>query len=141
MSPSSEVVVAFDASPWGLGAVLYLDGVPVAWIANALDEHDCRRYNMNLGDCKGQQIWKFLSVPAALRAWFTYWSQSRFTMGFRGDNVTALTMVMKFKGSGAGVKSLARETAMLLTHAPYAPVVYDHPRNRECYNGRVVEKV
>ena len=83
---AAQLIIVFDASPWGLGAVLYQDGVPVAWIANALDEHDCRSFGVSIWDSDGQQIWECLAVLAALRAWFPYWTQSRFTMGFRESN-------------------------------------------------------
>ena len=53
----SEDVVCVDASPWGLGAVLHVDGVIVEVLSDALQEQDLKRF--------GLQLWNALSAQRA----------------------------------------------------------------------------
>ena len=119
-------MIAFDASPWGLGWLLYINGELVAYVCDALTELDEARFGHVIGSDRGQQCWECLAVLVCLRAWSKYWRSGRFTIGFGGDNVTALTMAMKYKASSSGVRTIAREVALDLTHSPFPPTVYEH---------------
>ena len=110
----------------GIGAVAYFRGRPVEYIITQFTASDAERFGVAIGDNKGQQIWECLAVLVCLRTWSKFWKNSRFTIGFRGDNITSLTMTMKYKASSPGVRAIAREVAMELTLAPYPPVIYEH---------------
>ena len=48
--PGAEIAIRTDASPFGHGSVLIVNGLPRMWIAEAWDEADLRRYGASRGD-------------------------------------------------------------------------------------------
>ena len=45
-----------DASPWGGGAFLSVDGVPLEYWHDAWTEEDCKKFGVDIGSCKGQAV-------------------------------------------------------------------------------------
>ena len=45
-----------DASPWGLGAALRINGEWTAWLSDPLSEEDRSVLEAEVGDCKSQQL-------------------------------------------------------------------------------------
>ena len=80
LSSVHSITMAFDASPWGLGAVLVNNAIPIVFFACKLDAFDTRRYGYNLGDSKGQQCWEALCILVALRLWYDEWAHGRCTL-------------------------------------------------------------
>ena len=68
---SGHIEIYLDASPFGLGGVLCINGRPVTYFTSPLSEHDERIHNQTIGDSTGQQAWECLAVLVALRAWYS----------------------------------------------------------------------
>ena len=58
----SRVTIVTDASPWGFGAFLTLNGKPTAWFALPISDLDLEITGHARGDCRGQQSWEALCV-------------------------------------------------------------------------------
>ena len=128
LAPSQDVAVVFDASPWGMGAVLYRGGVPIAFFADAISLHDVKRYRHKVGDHRGQQVWESLALLVSLKAWAGLLIGHRFSwrVTLKGDNVTALNLVLRMKAPAGALKAIAKEVAMVLLESPYRPASAMH---------------
>ena len=67
--PPAEFEFVFDASPWDLGGILTTASSSEAlqFFDEPLTPDDCTRFNVALGDAKGQQYWEALSVLVGLK--------------------------------------------------------------------------
>ena len=122
----TRTTVKLDASPWGLGGILLLDGAPTAWFASELTHHDFEIFGHESGSSSGQQTWECLAVLVALRLWSEEWRRERVVLEVRGDSVAALTMAMCMKAGGSGPGMVSRELALLIGEATFRPTVFSH---------------
>ena len=49
------VEMTLDASPWGFGATLRVNGVYISWYTDAITEQDAKRFNTSIGSCEGNK--------------------------------------------------------------------------------------
>ena len=83
----ARICFVLDASPWGLGGILYVDGWPVGFFTSALTQDDVRIHEYKLGDSRGQQTWECLAVLVALRLWKSVWADRAATVTLKFDNI------------------------------------------------------
>ena len=121
-----SIRIVGDASPWGLGAYLLLDGVAVEFYACPLNPWLTDFMEAPEGSPKGQQVWESLNLVVALRAWQRFWKADRVTLEVRGDSVAALTLLAAVRGKGRALTAVAREYALDLGDAAYFPDVCAH---------------
>ena len=69
------VEIGTDASVWGIGGWLSVDGVITQYFASQLTELDFARFGFKRGDNKGQQVWEALAVLVAVDLWTNTWAQ------------------------------------------------------------------
>jgi hypothetical protein len=124
--PHTSIVFTFDASPWGLGGFLLIDGVPKAWFAAPLSHWDVHVLRHDIGDHRGQQTWEDLAALCGLRVWLPHWGQHRAALAVQGDNVGALTLVQKLKATGVGPRIIARELALIYANTAFEPTTVVH---------------
>ena len=94
------VDIGTDASPWGLGGWLSVNGVITQYFASPITADDETKYGHHIGDNKGQQVWEALAILVVVDLWASEWQQERIVLKIRGDNVTALTLLTKMRPSG-----------------------------------------
>jgi len=116
----------FDASPFGLGGFLCINGTIVEYFSSALTPFDCNMFNAPLGDAMGQQTWEALALLVGLKLWLPLWKSHRVALAVEGDNVGALTLLSKFKAAGKGPGMIAREMALLFSEASFEPRCISH---------------
>ena len=121
-----KVRIVTDASPWGYGAWISIDGVLLEYFSDAVSESDEKILGIKKGTCEGQQVWEAMCMLIALRVWAKYWQADRVILMVRNDNYTVLTMVATMKASGPALTAIAREMALDLGDALYAPDVIEH---------------
>ena len=121
-----HVTIRMDASPWGLGAVLFVEHQVKAWIACALDKHDCEILKIVLGDCASQQTAECLIQLVSLRAWKAIWQKPRVILTVSSDNMTSLHLVDNFKASGPSINLIAREVALEYGDSTHRPSRRSH---------------
>ena len=114
--------IGTDASPWGMGGWLSIDGTIKNFFACKLSVDDARIFDEKLdGSCTGQQLWECLASLVAIDMWAKEWSQSRVVVKIRGDNVGALFLVIKMRPANAKQAIIAREIALRLVELSFPP--------------------
>ena len=69
--PGNNSSIVTDASPWGMGAVLCRDTVPIAYWADPSRSPDVRAFNATIGDPAFNSLWEGLAVLVSVQAWAT----------------------------------------------------------------------
>ena len=117
------VEIGTDASPWGLGGWISVGGRIVEYFSCPITALDVARYGHAIGCNKGQQLWECLAILIAVRLWAHIWSRERIVLRICGDNVGALTLLVKLrpptKNPAMGI--IARELALDLAQLSFQP--------------------
>ena len=122
-----SVDIITDASPFGLGAWLRINEIPIAYFACPITDFDVSFFGFQRGDCKGQQCWEALAILVALRTWKLYWCKVRARLSNFADNVSALTALANYKARHSSmVNRVAREFALDLADAEFSPEFFVH---------------
>ncbi len=121
-----EVVITWDASPWGMAATLQVSGQFIEFFAIPIDPIDETTLQTSKGSSEGQQVWEALAGLVALRVWSRYWQGQRAKLHVRGDNVGALTLFSTLKSGSPPLTKIAREFALDLGKAEYRPDLVQH---------------
>ena len=123
---TSDVTICWDSSPFGFGAVLIVDGSIVQYLADTPQPFEMELLDIQLGSCESQQILESLAGLVALREWSTFWMNLRAKLALRSDNVGALVLLSKLKTSSVRNAIVAREFALDLGNACFAPSLAEH---------------
>ena len=121
-----QLRMTLDASVYGLGGTLSVNNTFVSWYGSQLSKTDSQRFKVQLADNEGQQIWESLNVLVALRLWQSWWRRTQVCLVVKSDNITALTLLCKLKGSSASLNIIARELALDFGDCSYRPTVVTH---------------
>jgi hypothetical protein len=121
-----SVSMCFDASPWGAGGFLIVDGKLQSWFATAFTVVDERAVSLVFGTSTCQQVAEALAILFGLRAWLSAWQDKALRLEVRSDSVTALSMLARMQTSSPHVGVVAREVALTLSSACVRPCVIAH---------------
>ena len=116
-----------DASPWGLGGWITLNGVVFEHFSSPVTSHDTDLYKFDAGSHLGQQVWEALAILVALRLWAVFVRDKRMIIKVRGDNIGSLTLLIKLRPSSPAQGIVAREIALDLAEAAFLPDVLHTP--------------
>ena len=115
-----RVSVTMDASPWGGGAVLAIEGAPVAWLTTRWDELDEANVSASVGSCTGQATWEALVILVAVRAWMPVWRQEKGAILLKSDAKAAIGAAEKLRSvRSAGLNRIMAELALTRAEANY----------------------
>ena len=89
LSSAADFTFTFDASPWGIGASADSRSQPIEYIISKLTDIDEEKFCVAIGSDRVQHIWDVLAVLVSLRTWSRFRRVGRFTIGVRGDNISA----------------------------------------------------
>ena len=117
--------IVTDACPSGIGAFLKVDGVILAWFADAVTSEDRRLLGIAPGS-SGQQTCEALAALVALRIWLSYWASDRVQLQVRTDNVTTIALLARLKASSKPLRTIAKEFALLCASPSFEPDVIEH---------------
>ena len=126
MNKGIRVRITCDASPWGIGGFLTIDGKIVAYFWDAISPEDQETLKVAAGDSRGQQCWECLAVLVAVKLWLPHWCTRRVRLAVRTDNMTTLAMARKLRAKGPGLTLLSQELALVVAQASYEPDVCEH---------------
>ena len=77
LATEPSIRIGLDASPWGMGAWLKLEGQFLEYSAVPPSEADLARFSKQRGSALGQQVWEALAMLLALRTWKNFWVRER----------------------------------------------------------------
>ena len=119
--------IVTDASPWGIGGVLYFISAAVAYFSDELHPCDLNRFRARIGEFAFTTVWESLAILVALRLWrplFAYFDAA----GVRSDSHGSLSALASLSTLSASlhliVCEIALDTALAdcaltsLTHIP-----------------------
>ncbi len=108
---SSRFTIVTDASPWGIGGVLYLRGKPHSYFHDGLHECDLNRFRAKKGDPAFTTIWESLAILVALRIWRPLFSAFD-AVSVRSDSHGSLSALSKMSSSTPLLNMLVGEIAL-----------------------------
>ena len=119
----TAVEIGTDASPWGMGGWLTISGVITYFFSCPVDEGDVRKLGLIYGDSSSQQILECLALLIAVDLWAFLWKEDRIQLKISGDNVTALTLLIKLRPDKdcPAMGIIARELALRLAELSFPP--------------------
>ena len=126
LGEGSSVEINMDASPWGLGAYIAVNGVIIEFFKSAISEEEARILGMEIGSPSSQQAAEALVALVASRLWKSHWLDEGTTLRVKSDSVAALILVVKLKTSGSACGIIAREVALELSRCPWPPLTAVH---------------
>ena len=100
-----------DASPWGIGAVLYRHGRPVGYYYDSITTIDLNRFRAKLGDSAFLTIWEALAILVALRVWRDP-SHRDARVAIRSDSLGAILATARGASPNPGINLILRELAL-----------------------------
>ena len=122
-----RVDITTDASPWGIGAILAINGRPEEYFSIPTTTDDAAAVGMELSrDSKCQQAFEALALLIALRQWRYQWATTRCVLHVATDNMAALAMVCKMQPHSPALNVIARELALDIADALYEPQICEH---------------
>jgi len=121
------ILICVDASPYGLGAWISIDGVPTHYFCDKVSDLDCQMLliEANVGSA-GQQAFEALALLVAVRLWLPDFRNQRVSVCLRGDNMAALHTVAKMQPKSKSLGVVARELALDLACASYSVDFVQH---------------
>ena len=108
--------VRTDASPYGWGGILFEDGRPKAWAAEAWDEQDLALFHAKRGDPAWQAEWELLAVLVAVDVWLPHLHGQGMCL-LQTDAAAALHDAARLAGRTPAMSAIAAELALRLESA------------------------
>ena len=118
--------ITSDASPFGIGAWVTVNGHIVSWFSEPLTETDLWFLNREHGSHQGQQAFQAFVILVAIRTWQPLFHHRRAALTVRSDNRGALACLASLKGSGDALTLVAKELALDLGKCEYMPRIISH---------------
>ena len=84
-------------------------------------------FNIVRGSCEGQQTLEGLAILVALRTWNDIHDCRKFKLQVRGDNIGALSLLLRMRPSSQAQAIIAREMALVIVRYSFPPVVVHTP--------------
>ena len=109
----------------GHGAVLLVDGVRVAWMADAWTWFDYEVLETDAGP-EGQALFEALALLIAMRVWVPMWCEIPTTIVVQSDSLAALGSAAKLGSSIPQMNLIVRELALEMAEGTFEVVLYGH---------------
>ena len=119
--------VEVDASPWGGGGVLHIDGAITEFWTVTWTAADARELKIDIGSPAGQTTWELLALFVCL----VLWGRAHRGQGLAllGDNLASLEAALHLRGRGA-LSQIAREISWRRARDGWRYVVGHLPTER-----------
>ena len=119
--------ISTDASPWGIGGILFVGSRPVEYFADIIQTDDLKNFNAKRGESAFTTLWEALAALVALRVWIGHIGEGT-SVELRSDSLGALSAISKGSSRATNVNKVMGELALMeaftgakitmLTHIP-----------------------
>jgi hypothetical protein len=100
--------ISVDASPWGVGGVLYHNNQPISYFADNITQRDLNRFSATTGDPAFNARWEALAILVALRSWRSS-STTAVIFQVRSDSLSALSSIVKGSSRSPSLNNIVSE--------------------------------
>ena len=122
----ARLEIATDASPWGVGGLVMVNGAVAGWFSDELVKADEERFGFPLGAPDGQCTWEALALLLGIKLWGAWARDGEVDLRVRSDNVATLSLAVKFASSSWTMNALGAELAQLLGNWNIEGLVAEH---------------
>ena len=123
----TDIELGTDASPWGIGGWLAVNGEIQQYFYDQVSDEDLSIFGIKRGSCEGQQTLEGLAILVAMRTWSHIHDSQKFKLQVQGDNVGALSLLLKMRPSSVQQAIIARELALVVVNYSFPPTVIHTP--------------
>ena len=122
-----SVILTTDASPYGIGAILNIEGKVVAHFSEQISRSDRDILGLSAEpSSRDQQVLEAFAILLSLHEFAQHWRTDRVTLTIRTDNIAALTMCARMQPHSQQLGIIARELALDICEASYSPDIVEH---------------
>ena len=125
--------VRTDASPFGMGGILFKAGRPVAWFAEEWSQNDLALFHAERGDPAWQADWELFAVLVAIDVWLPRLRGQAMCL-LQTDATAALPDAARLAGRTPAMNAIAAELALRLecAHVQAVPEHLSGTLNFQC---------
>ena len=124
-SDGDSYFIVTDASPWGIGGVLFHEAVPASCFADHIHLADLRRFQASVGDPAFNTLWELLAILVALRLWLPVVPrQAQVTV--KSDSHGSLCAIHKLSSSSPSMSMVLAELALDFAVCPESITALQH---------------
>lgn len=126
LGQGKDTVITWDASPWGFGTTLAVDGKVQEYIYGKPSDFEEELLTIQIGSSEAQQAMECLGGLVALRHWSSRWQDRQSKLCIKNDNVGALVLLGQLESHSAINSIIAREAALDIGVSSFRPQVAQH---------------
>ena len=124
--PTTTWTIHIDASPYGIGGVLCVSGVPVEFFADVITHHDKNILKNDGTSYRSQSIWELLALTVALSSWVPRFQRCPVKICVSSDSIATIGAFNKESSRSPSMSILLREIALYRSMAPAVPIFVKH---------------
>ena len=109
LQPDERMYLAIDASIWGGGAILVVNGCVDKWLTATWTRDDHQRFSLTRGESGNMSFWEALMLLIAARCLLPC---APFIVRIKADNVAALRLAMKLGSKSSILNKVGMELAL-----------------------------
>ena len=126
----ANIRITRNASPWGLGAVLEVQGCITDYLYDEVSQFDAQTLGVQVGSSRSQAVLETLAIAVAVRTWLPTWATSRAAVVVCSDSTATLGALCKLASPNAAINKVAREVSLDFAFSRYGIDVLEHLSNK-----------
>ena len=117
--------LAVDASPWGMGGILVLNGSLHRYFKSDITSHDLSKFRATVGESAWNTVWEALALLIAFRLWLPLFP-TNVVVRCKSDSRAALGAILKLSTASRSLQPIVREIALDMAQGVYNVQLFQH---------------